>query len=394
MKMTVTARNNSGDLLLLWVLFGGAVALYLLLGLHYGSGDTVPSSLAALNLLHHGTIYFDNFRNSYLGQGQPYYLIQSLHGHWVSVYPIGVSVLSFPIYLVLYLGLRIFAPSTDITDPSFEPLRILFESIAAAILTALAVVVFYQASRLKFSLRVALLSTVTFGFATSTWSTSGRALWQHGPANLMLVTGFYLLLRAARRSAPGLLLMHLFLAGLCFGFLPAVRPTSAIFSIAALVYVVYYYRFKALIFMAAFGVYLPVLAWNTYHFGQFSGGYSTVFVGQAPYLLTLAHFLPTALAHLVSPSRGLLVMSPVLLLVIPGLIRLGRSSTEPPADRWLIYTLLLAALGIFIQYSFYTFWWAGYSAGTRFMTDLLVPLVYVINYALAGFGETPNGFYP
>ncbi len=387
--MAKLAGNHNRDAIISVCLFSLSIALYLLLGVHYGSGDTVPASLAALNLLQNGTLYFDDFKDGYLGQG--YYFTHSLHGHWVSAYPIGVSILSFPIYLVLYLGLRIFAPSTDITDPSFEPLRIWFESIAAAILTALAVVVFYRASRLKFSPRVALLTTIIFAFATSTWFTSGRALWQHGPANLMLVTGFYLLLQATRQSTPSLLLLRLSLAGVCFGLLPAVRPSSAIFSIAALAYVLYYYRFKALVFIGGFSAYLPVLVWNISQFGQASGGYGRL-SGQALYTFTFSHFLTTALAHLVSPSRGLLLISPILLLFIPGLRQLGRSLTEPATDRWLVYTLLLAALGVFIQYSFYTFWWAGYSAGTRFMTDLLVPLVYVINYTVAGFGSGTRGW--
>jgi hypothetical protein len=379
-------KNNHSELPLLFVIFGVTITLYLLLGGRYGSGDTVPTSLAALNLLQHGTVYFDNFRDSYLAQGQAYYFTESLGGHWISIYPIGASILTFPIYLVLYLGLQLWGPHLDITDPAFEPLRLLCQSIAAAIVTALTVVVFYRASRLKFPRRVALLSTITFAFATSTWSTSARALWQHGPANLLLVTGFYLLLRSARRPTPGPLLMHLFLAGLCFGFLPSVRPTSALFTIAALAYVIYYYRLRALGFMAGFVAYLPALGWNVYHFGQLSGGYGNMF-GQAPYVLTLSHFLTTALAHLVSPSRGLLVISPVLLLSIAGLVGLSRSPTEPPADRWLIYALLLAALGMFIQYSFYTVWWAGWSPGTRFMTDLLVPLVYLLNYALAELSQ-------
>jgi len=333
--MGEVGKDRHGDLPLRLALFGVSLTLYLLLGGQYGSGDTVPASLAALNLLQHGTIYFDNFRDSYLGnlnQEPAYYFTESMRGHWVSTYPLGASILTFPIYLVLYLGLQFWGPRLDITDLSFEPLRLLFQSVAAAMVAALTVVVFYQASRLKFSPRVALLTTITFGFATSTWSTSARALWQHGPANLMLATGFYLLLRAARRSAPGPLLMHLFLAGLCFGFLPSVRPTSALFTIAALAYVVYHYRLKALAFIAGFIAYLPALVWNVYHFGRLSGGYGNMF-GQAPYRLTLSHFFTTALAHLVSPSRGLLVISSVLLLFIPGLLRLRRSPTEPSADR-------------------------------------------------------------
>ena len=389
--MGEAGKDRGSDRPLLVTLFGVSMALYLLLGGRYGSGDTVPTSLATLNLLHHGTVYFDNFRDSYLDQGQAYYFTESLGGHWVSTYPIGASILTFPIYLVLYLGLRLSGAELEITDPSFEPQRLLLQSVAAAVVTALTVVVFYRSSRLKFPPRVALLTTVIFAFATSTWSTSARALWQHGPANLVLVMGFYLLLRAARCPTPRSLGMHLVLAGLCFGFLPSVRPTSALFTIAALAYVIYYYRLRALGFIAGFIAYLPVVGWNVYHFGQLSGGYGRMF-GQAPYVLTLSHFVTTALGHLVSPSRGLLVISPVLLLFIPGLGRLRRSPTEPPGDRWLIYALLLAALGIFVQYSFYTVWWAGWSPGTRFMTDLLVPLVYGINYALAGFRAPSPGW--
>ena len=359
------------------------MALYLLLGGRYSSGDTVPTSLAALNLLQHGTVYFDNFRNSYLSQGQAYYFTESLRGHWVSIYPIGASILTFPIYLVLYLGLLLWGPRLDITDPGFEPLRLLFQSVAAAMVTALSAIVFYQACRLKFSRRVALLSTITFAFATSTWSISARALWQHGPANLVLITGLYLLLRAARRSASRSLSMHLFLAGLCFGFLPSVRPTSALFTIAVLAYVVYYYRLRTLSFIAGFIAYLPALVWNVYHFGKLSGGYGNVF-GQAPYVLTLSHFITTALGHLISPSRGLLIISPILLFSIVGFINLLKSNNESNQERWLIYTLLLGAAGILIQYSFYTVWWGGHSIGPRFMTDILIPLCYLINYVSTG----------
>jgi len=125
--MQEAGKNNRKDYPLLFTLFGVTMALYLLLGGRYSSGDTVLTSLAALNLLQHGTVFFDNFRNSYLSQGQAYYFTESLRGHWVSIYPIGASILTFPIYLVLYLGLLLWGPRLDITDPGFEPLRLQFQ---------------------------------------------------------------------------------------------------------------------------------------------------------------------------------------------------------------------------------------------------------------------------
>jgi hypothetical protein len=54
--MGEAGKDRGSDRPLLVTLFGVSMALYLLLGGRYGSGDTVPTSLATLNLLHHGTV--------------------------------------------------------------------------------------------------------------------------------------------------------------------------------------------------------------------------------------------------------------------------------------------------------------------------------------------------
>jgi len=78
------------------------------------------------------------------------------------------------------------------------------------------------------------------------------------------------------------------------------------------------------------------------------------------------------LGLLVSPSRGLLIFSPVVLVALAGVgaaIR-GRASR-------LEFWCVLAAAAQFLVYGSYSVWWGGHTFGPRYMIDvlpLLVPL--------------------
>ena len=71
-------------------------------------------------------------------------------------------------------------------------------------------------------LRIAIATTLIFGLGTSMWSTSTRALWQHGPLVFALI-GAMLLLLAAQRRAP---LAQYVSVPLALSFI--IRPTAAI----------------------------------------------------------------------------------------------------------------------------------------------------------------------
>jgi len=69
---------------------------------------------------------------------------------------------------------------------------------------------------------------------------------------------------------------------------------------------------------------------------------------------------------LLSPSRGLLIFSPVVVVVFAGLSR--RQLTVDL--RWLAMALLLQ----FGVYASYSVWWGGHTFGPRYTSDLLVVL--------------------
>jgi hypothetical protein len=72
---------------------------------------------------------------------------------------------------------------------------------------------------------------------------------------------------------------------------------------------------------------------------------------------------------LVSPSRGLLVFSPVLLLAGASIGWPWRAA-RAAGPGWLAAGLLLQ----FAAYAVYSVWWGGHTYGPRYLIDLLVPL--------------------
>jgi hypothetical protein len=72
---------------------------------------------------------------------------------------------------------------------------------------------------------------------------------------------------------------------------------------------------------------------------------------------------------LVSPSRGLIVFSPVVLFAAAALPSLWRRRTRHGEAWWLAAALVQTA-----AYSCYSMWWGGHTYGPRYLVDVMVPL--------------------
>jgi len=356
--------------------------VYLVNGVTISSGDTVPNTILAFNLLENHTLHLDAFRNSYfVDLGAFYSFAEGNNGHLSSKYPIGPAIVTFPLYVLFYVYLKLIyylasIPTIDLTSPTFEVYRLFFEKLAATITTACTVVIFYLSARLKFPQYISLISSFIFAFATNTWMISSQGLWQHGISNLALVSTIFCLLKANRTSKFSQKIW-LVLAGVACGLLPGIRPTSTLFSIAAILYSIFIYRSRSVFLFLGLVSAVPSLAWNLYYFGNLTGGYSKMFP-TPPYLFTLKNFIGISSGILISPSRGLIVFSPIVLYSLPGAykifkLRFGR-------DEKLIGCLAISALLLLTSYCFYIVWWAGYSYGPRFTTDILPVACYLINY--------------
>jgi|GEM_PF-626696 len=359
-----------------------------------GSGDTVPNTLLAFNWLKNGILHFDNFRDSYFfDRGHVYFFVEAANGHLTSLYPIGPAIVAFPLYLLFFLWLEFkaliktwvlgyYVDPLKLTELAFDERRLAYENLAAAILTAFCVAIFYLILRLKFNRFVALIGSFVFGIATNTWVTNSQGLWQHTIANLLLLCIILCLFKAnhlppSATAAPASPVYQNLLLGLAGGFcglLPGVRPTSTLFAIAVTVYVLYHYRWRSWVFLLGTLSCLLSAAWNIYYFQNPFGGYATQI--QSPYRWTLTQGWQGLIGLLFSPSRGLLVYTPIALLALPGAYQGYRRRAG--RDEQLILVLLGAGVVLFVTYCFYIIWWAGFAFGPRFMVDLLPILAYLI----------------
>ena len=177
---------------------------------------------------------------------------------------------------------------------------------------AIAVALFFWMIFVSFDdVRIAVATAVIFALGTSMWSMATRALWQHGPLNLMLILAMLLLLGARRRAA----LAQYASIPLALSFI--MRPTAAIPIAVFSVYVLICYRPWFVRFMLwAICIAVPWMAFNIWTWGMVLPPY--YLLGTAVTVGDNSTFGEALLGNLISPARGLFVFSPVLIFAISG----------------------------------------------------------------------------
>lgn len=363
------------------LLFLVCAAVYLSNQKTISANDTIPNTLLAFNLILKHTIHFDAFRDSYFGKA--YFFAEGFNGHLTSSYPIGVAVLTFPLYLLFslffwvlkfvheeYLGIDF-----DINLLIFENYRLGFEKLAATTVAATSVVIFYLISRLIFRKSTALISTFIYAFASETWVISSQGLWQHGPGNLAVLLIIFCLLKANRTEGRTKKLL-LFAAGLLCGLLPGIRPSNVLFSIAAIAYSIYIHRRNSIFLLLGLPSVMLCTAWDIYYYNHVLGSYGLM--AESLYSFTLQRFIGSGLGTLISPSRGFLIFTPIVFYVIPGTYYIFKHRSNK--DEQLLLCMLFASAALFFSYCFYKDWWAGWCYGPRFMTDTLPAVCLSLNY--------------
>jgi hypothetical protein len=212
-----------------------------------------------------------------------------------------------------------------------------------------------------------------FAFATPAWSTASRALWQHGGSMLLLTLALLAFFKAEKNSS------WLVVAGVALAFSMVIRPTNLLFFVAASLHLLKTRSPKSWLFaLAAVPVFTLFVAWS---YSVYREPVAPYYLPQRPGSNSLAlghHFFEALAGNLISPGRGLLVYVPVFLLAMPFLLR-------EPADSVFsrLRPFLAGALaGHWILISTFEDWWAGYSFGPRYFSDvtplfvlLLVPVV-------------------
>jgi hypothetical protein len=328
------------------------------------AGDSRPARYIPFALWRDHTIYLDPFIDLTIGGFEPQYWVQdSRNGHRASNYPIASPILVAP----LYLPAVIFAEAHDWNEAVLGDLSYVMEKLVASLVASVGVGWMYLLLRRRTDRRNALLLTTAYAFGTTTWAISSQALWQHGPAQLMVIAVLWFI---TERPSP----LNSAAAGLATGFLTAIRPPdiaiSFAFAIAAVLWICPRRKDKAHFALCCIAPLLLVSYYNLATFRTLAGGYrgagvTREFFSHPP--------LEGVAGYLVSPTRGLFVFSPFLLF-LPLFFRRALAD-----ERWkkLTLTLLGGLMLLLLVYSRVDFR-QGYSFGPRFLSDILPILFWML----------------
>lgn len=342
------------------------------------SFDTYPTRLLPISIIKGLRLDLDEFQFLYSGSARfqndtngrsyPYFLVYT-RGHYMSRFPVMTAILSVPVYLVpVLLGLT----NGPMSGPNVTPTEIIatfLSKLSASIAVALSVGFIYLALLRLTSRRAALAVALIYAFATSSWSVSSQGLWQTSASQSLLALTLYFLVKACDDARS------VVYASIPLALSVASRPTTLVFGIVFTAYVAWHHRSSLrsfLVFPLIVGALL--IGYNEYYFGNLAGPYAGSGLGGIDMF-----GLPQTDAFfglLVSPSRGLLSLSPVLLFSCVGVLMVLRDRTPP----LLVFTAL-AILATVLLYSSWPQWDGAFSYSYRFLVDLLPGLALFLGVA-------------
>ncbi len=339
------------------------------------SGDSRWSIFCAYSLITEGNLNLDEYADEL--EEHAHYAVDTFNGHQYNLFPFGTSILAAPFVLVLdsvsRLVLTAFPAletrmlkhcSKPIDEITVLTLYWRVELLIACFFVAAASLFIYLIARRFLEKHYALVLVFIFAYCTSTWSSSSRALWQHGPSAFMLSMALYLILLADKKPA----IIQFSSLPLAYAYI--IRPTNSIPIMLLSAYVLYKHRpYFVRYLLWSLPVAVPFMAYNLYVYGWILAPY------YAPKRLGASDTFGEALIGLlISPARGLFIYTPIFLLVFAGMAIRVRKKCFGALDSALasLFVLHWLALASFQP------WWAGHSFGPRFFADLTPFYVYFL----------------
>jgi hypothetical protein len=345
----------------------------------FTSFDSYWAVPTALSILRHGGTAVDEYvpsappdaRNSLEcvpAAGPPLHSWESngcRDGHWYNLYPLAVSIFALPLIVLMKAAVAAVGPLVPRAGPLFsQPVVAAFfsgdfaaghslaELWSASTFGAIAVWLQYRIACLFLPRRAAAWLALLFALGTSEWSVASRNLFQHGLSVLLLSAALYLALLA--RESPS----RIRFAGLPVALSLTVRPWNVVSVAVLTLYVaIHYRRHLAAFLLWASPVALLFFAYN-------------LLVRHALLPLYMTRTMPVRIPaleglamHLFSPSRGLLVFTPVVVFSLAGMVLAWRLRWCWPLAPYLaaivaLHTALLAPF------------WPGHGYGPRFFADM------------------------
>jgi len=326
------------------------------------SGDSRWNVATALSIIREGNIDLDEYAERI--EKEDNYGVTVVNGHIYNSWPVGTSVLSVPFVFMIDWFLEK-SVGLDFEQEAKIRWTIFAEEFIACIFVGLTAIFIYLISyTLTRKIMISLVIVFLFSFCTSAWSTASRALWTHVPSIFLLTVTLYLFVKA--RSLPAAIRT----AGLFLALAFITRPTNIIPASLFFLLILFQYRkFLVINIFSALLVFIPFFMLNFQIYGEILPSYFRVNqVGHAEL------FWEALLGNLISPARGVLIWSPIFLLCIFGIFLKIKEKNFNKLDGVVLVSIILH----WIIISSLPHWWAGFSIGPRYFTDMVPFFIYFL----------------
>ena len=343
------------------------------------SEDTVPSIFTTISIIKDRTLYLDKYyvmmRDRYPHPDDkdfqkdltPFYL-RKVDGHYITAFPIITSVISIPIFVVPLIF------NMPITWGNLA----LLNHLSGAIIMVLAGLFMFKTLREGFNLdeRRAAILTAVYLFATVNFAMLSQAMWQHGTLQLLSILGIYFFLKHQKNQS---VYTNMLLSGLFFGFAFLSRPTAGLPILLIEFYLVFTNFHKtgnlfksAVSFTSGLVIAASFFLWynSVYYYDIQNQGYSDQL-----FRSWLSPFPISFLGVWLSPSKGILIFSPVLLFSLYGLYLAVKHKVEQ-VNLYKVFSLIILLHTLVI--SLWKHWYGGWSFGYRMSSDVLPYFIFLM----------------
>ncbi len=318
-------------------------AIYTGNGISSVSGDNLGTRVLPSHFLRTGS--FDLTGVPPFDRGDLPYCVTRVGSRVLNAYPSGTAIVAIPY--------AVFGLAASGGEVSGELVSRWDKHSSALLMIAAAGLLFASARR--FGTRGAAGAAAVFALATPIPTGPAQSLWSFTGEIFCLTLALFALLGVRARPI---------LAGVALGGAFACRPTALIPAAVLLVATAFWRRRTAArAFLAAALTAGAVALWQARLYGHPLGAYGISQTAR----LTWPPSWPAAFGVLLSPSRGLLVFFPYVLLLPLAGVRVIRARNAE-LGTWWVASAALVGTALLLAAS-HAHWWGGWGLGPRLMSE-------------------------